>query len=170
MLSRLLLIPALVVGLLSCGGGSGSGTTSGPTIPEPAPTTGSLPQPREAKGSDLSRTSTLDWANRVTSNDPKVRATAEAALVQGAERSLPLLRGFLNRPNKDLHLATFEIIRRIGPPAIPLLVERRLCHARVIPALVALLSGSSELQVHLTGEFGWGRWRCGEVGEGAEVH
>jgi HEAT repeat protein len=57
------------------------------------------------------------------SNDPKVRSTAEAALVQGAGRSLPLLRRFLNRPNEDLQLATFEIIRRIGPPAIPLLVD-----------------------------------------------
>ncbi len=56
-------------------------------------------------------------------NDPKVRAIAEAALVQGAGRSLPLLRRLLNRGNEDLHLVTFEIIRRIGPPAIPLLVE-----------------------------------------------
>ena len=55
--------------------------------------------------------------------DLKVRAIAEAALVQGASRSLPLLRRFLNRPDEDLHLETFEIIRRIGPPAIPLLVE-----------------------------------------------
>ena len=36
-----------------------------------------------------------DWANRLQANDPKVRATAEAALVQGAARSLPLLRRFL---------------------------------------------------------------------------
>ncbi len=65
----------------------------------------------------------LDWANRVMANDPKVRAIAEAALVQGAGRSLPLLRQFLNRQNEDLQLKTFEIIRRIGPPAIPLLVD-----------------------------------------------
>ena len=65
----------------------------------------------------------IDWENRVMSKDPKVRATAEAALVQGAGRSLPLLRRFLNRRDEDLHLETFEIIRRIGPPAIPLLVE-----------------------------------------------
>jgi outer membrane protein assembly factor BamB len=56
-------------------------------------------------------------------NDPKIRATARAALVQGAGRSLPLLRRFLNRRNEDLHLETFRIIQRIGPPAIPLLVE-----------------------------------------------
>ena len=65
----------------------------------------------------------IDWENRVMSKDPKVRAIAEAALVQGAGRSLPLLKRFLNRRNEDLHLETFEIIRRIGPPAIPLLVE-----------------------------------------------
>ena len=64
-----------------------------------------------------------DWANRLLANDPKVRATAEAALVQGARRSLPLLRRLLNRDNEDLQLKTFEIIRRIGPPAIPLLVD-----------------------------------------------
>src|SRR5262245_21251919 len=64
-----------------------------------------------------------DWANRLLGNDPKVRATAQAALVQGAQHSLPLLRRFLDTRNEDLHVATFEIIRRIVPPAIPLLVE-----------------------------------------------
>jgi outer membrane protein assembly factor BamB/HEAT repeat protein len=64
-----------------------------------------------------------DWADRVTANDAKVRATAEAALVQRAGRSLPLLRRFINSGDEDLQLRTFEIIRRIGPPAIPLLVE-----------------------------------------------
>ena len=64
-----------------------------------------------------------DWANRVTSKDPKVRTVAQTALVHEAERSLPLLRRFLNRRNEDLHLETFRIIQRIGPPAIPLLVE-----------------------------------------------
>jgi outer membrane protein assembly factor BamB/HEAT repeat protein len=65
----------------------------------------------------------IDWENRVMSKDPKVRAIAEAALVKGAGRSLPLLRRFLNRDDEDLDLRTFEIIQRIGPPAIPLLVE-----------------------------------------------
>src|ERR1041384_7910485 len=37
--------------------------------------------------------------------------------------SLPLLRRFLNTDNEDLHLETFEIIRQIGPPAIPLLLD-----------------------------------------------
>ena len=90
-----------------------------------AQTTRSLPQPRQAKGSDLSRNSASvrDWANRLMANDPEVRAIAEAALVQGAGRSLPLLRRFLNRRNEDLHVVTFEIIQRIGPPAIPLLAD-----------------------------------------------
>jgi HEAT repeat protein len=57
------------------------------------------------------------------SKDAKIRASAEAALVQEGGRSLPLLRRLLNSDNEDLHLATFEIIRRIGPPSIPLLVD-----------------------------------------------
>ena len=64
-----------------------------------------------------------DWANRLQANDPNVRATAEAALVQGARRSLPLLRRFLAPEHEALHVVTFEIIQRIGPPAIPLLVD-----------------------------------------------
>ncbi len=81
-----------------------------------------LPLPTE---SDLSRDPALApyWANRVMANDPKVRATADATLVQGAGRSLPLLRRFLNNPNEDLHLETFEILRRIGPTAIPVLAD-----------------------------------------------
>ena len=75
--------------------------------------------------SSLSRNSApvRDWANRLLANDPKVRATAEAALVEEARRSLPLLRRFLDPGHEDLHVVTFEIIRRIGPPAIPLLVD-----------------------------------------------
>lgn len=73
--------------------------------------------------SDVSSRSVRDWANRVMSNDAKVRATAEAALVQGAGRSLPLLRRFLNTDNEELQQQTFELLRRIGPPAIPLMVE-----------------------------------------------
>jgi outer membrane protein assembly factor BamB len=98
-------------------------------IPALAQTPRSLPQPRQVKRSDQARNSAqvIDRENRVMSrvmsNDPKVRAIARAALVQGAGRSLPLLRRFLNRRNEDLHLVTFEIIQQIGPPAIPLLVE-----------------------------------------------
>ena len=64
-----------------------------------------------------------DWASRLLANDAKVRVTAEAALVKGAARSLPLLKRFLDPRHEDLHEVTFDIIRRIGPPAIPLLVE-----------------------------------------------
>ena len=64
-----------------------------------------------------------DWADRLQATDPKIRATAEAALVQTAPRSLPLLRRLLTPEHEELHVVTFEIIRRIGPPALPLLTE-----------------------------------------------
>ena len=64
-----------------------------------------------------------DWADRLMARDSKVRASAEATLVQGAVRSLPLLRRLLTSDNEALHERTFEIIRQIGPPAIPLLIE-----------------------------------------------
>src|SRR5688572_4570158 len=96
-------------------------------LPTPAlaQSAGSSPQPPQAKGSDLSANAVQvqNWANRLMAKDPKIRAMAEAALVKEAGRSLPLLRRFLNRDDEDLDLRTFEIIRRIGPPAIPLLVE-----------------------------------------------
>ncbi len=81
--------------------------------------------PQPLTQSNLSRNPALvrDWANRLLANDPKVRASAEAALVQGARRSFPLLRRFLDPEHEDLHRVTFEIIQRIGPPAIPLLVD-----------------------------------------------
>ena len=66
---------------------------------------------------------TKRWADRLMSNDAKIRTTAEAALVHDGARSLPLLRRFLNTDNDALHEETFEIIRQIGPPAIPLLLE-----------------------------------------------
>ena len=81
-----------------------------------------LAQPRQAR-SNPSRSAIRDWANRVMSNDSNIRARAEASLVQGAGRSLPLLRRLLSIDDENLQLETFEIIRRIGPPAIPLLVE-----------------------------------------------
>ncbi|HEY6614507.1 MAG TPA: hypothetical protein VIZ32_08310, partial [Vicinamibacterales bacterium] len=81
----------------------------------PLPRTESSPSRTPARASD--------WANRLLAKDPKVRATAEAALVKGAGRSLPLLRRFLDPRHEDLHAVTLEIIRRIGPPAIPLLVD-----------------------------------------------
>ena len=74
-----------------------------------------LPRPALAQTTDL--------ANRLMAKDAQGRATAEAALVTGAGRSLPMLRRLLEQGDADLELRTFEIIRRIGPPAIPLLVE-----------------------------------------------
>jgi len=75
--------------------------------------------------SSLSRNPALvrDWANRLLDNDAKVRVTTEAALVDGVRRSFPLLRRFLEAEREDLQVVTFQIIQRIGPPAIPLLVD-----------------------------------------------
>jgi outer membrane protein assembly factor BamB/HEAT repeat protein len=82
-------------------------------------------QPRQTKHSHLSinSASVRDWQSRLTANDPKVRASAEATLVTAAARSFPLLRRLLKRGNENLDKVTFEIIQRIGPPAIPLLVD-----------------------------------------------
>jgi outer membrane protein assembly factor BamB/HEAT repeat protein len=63
------------------------------------------------------------WTTRLLDADPKVRAAAETALVQGTPRSLPLLKRFLTPEHEELHAVTFDVIRRIGPPAIPLLAE-----------------------------------------------
>src|SRR5262245_45525483 len=86
-----------------------------------------LPPPE----STLSRNPALarDWANGLLAHDPTVRADAEAALVHAKRGSLPLLRRLLDRDDEDLDVATFKIIQRIGPPAIPLLVDL-LGHAR----------------------------------------
>src|SRR5262245_50371802 len=94
-------------------------------IPVLAQTKRSVPLPSQAMGSDLSTNSASvrDWTNRLKAKDPKARAIAEATLVQAGPRSLPLLRRFLNSPNEDLHVVSIEIIRLIGPPAIPLLVD-----------------------------------------------
>jgi outer membrane protein assembly factor BamB len=112
-----------------------------------------IPVLAQTKDSDLSGNSALvsDWADRVMANDPKVRATAEAALVQGAGGSLPLLRRLLNRGNEDLDVATFEIIRRIGPPAIPLLVdllrhERASFRRSAVDALIDLAPDTEPIQ------------------------
>ena len=64
-----------------------------------------------------------EWAERVMAHDAKARTNAVAELVKGGARSLPLLRRFLASDNEELHEHTFEIIRQIGPPAIPLLVQ-----------------------------------------------
>jgi outer membrane protein assembly factor BamB/HEAT repeat protein len=98
----LLLATVLAVGL---------GSTDAPSqSPPPASLSGSPAQVR-------------DWAGRLLAKDPQLRAAAEAALVEEGPRSFPLLRRFLGREPEDLHAVTFRIIQRIGPPAIPLLVE-----------------------------------------------
>src|SRR5437899_789220 len=67
--------------------------------------------------SELSRNEALapGWANRVTAKDSKTRATAEAALVEEAGHSLPLLRRYISTRNEELHVETFEVLRRMGP-------------------------------------------------------
>ena len=83
-----------------------------------------LPGPALAQStSNLSPGSVRNWAKRVTSSDAKIRATAQAALVHDGARSLPLLRRLLDTDNEDLQLETSEIIRRLGPAAIPLLLK-----------------------------------------------
>jgi outer membrane protein assembly factor BamB len=81
------------------------------------PTVHALPHSRQSEGPDG------DWEDRLLADDSKVRAAAEAALVERAGRSLPVLKRFLDAQDEDLHEVTFEIIRRIGPPAMPLLVD-----------------------------------------------
>jgi outer membrane protein assembly factor BamB/HEAT repeat protein len=81
------------------------------------------PLPQVDSSFSTNPASVRDWASRLLARDPKVRATAEASLVHGATRSFPLLRRFLDPEHADLHAVTFRIIQRIGPPAIPLLVE-----------------------------------------------
>jgi len=81
------------------------------------------PSPHTQATFSVSPARVRDWTNRLLAKDPKIRATAEAALVHGAGRSLPLLRRFLTPEHEDLHVVCFDIIQRIGPPAIPLLVD-----------------------------------------------
>ncbi len=82
----------------------------------------SRPLPKESDlvaEPDLARS----WAERVLSGDQKVRANATIELVQGGVESLPLLRRFLLDDNEALQKETFEIMRRIGAAALPLLTE-----------------------------------------------
>ena len=81
------------------------------------------PSPQAESNLSTNPAAVRDWADRLLANDRKVRATAEAALVKAAGRSLPLLRRFLASEDDDLLRQTLEIIRQIGAPAIPLLVE-----------------------------------------------
>lgn len=113
----------------------------------------SSPQSPLPTGSSVSRNPALvrDWADRLQATDRKVRGTAEAALVQGASRSLPLLKHLFASEYESLHPATFEIVRRIGPPAIPLLVdllryESRSIRREAADALIDLAPHTSRIQ------------------------
>ncbi len=79
--------------------------------PTPQPTLSASPARVEA------------WATRLLADDPKTRTAAEAELIKGAQRSFPLLRAFLAPEHQDLHAVALETVRRIGPPAMPLLVQ-----------------------------------------------
>ncbi len=61
------------------------------------------------------------WAERLLADSQKVRAQAASELIQGGAKSLPLLRRFLFGSNAALRRESFEITRRIGADAIPLL-------------------------------------------------
>ena len=63
------------------------------------------------------------WADRLTADDPRVRAAATTELVAATPRSLPLLRRLLHAPDEGVRLAAFDVVYRIGPRAIPLLTE-----------------------------------------------
>jgi outer membrane protein assembly factor BamB len=95
-----------------------------------------------------------DWTSRLLANDPRVRAAAQAALVQGGPRSFPLLRRFLDAEHEDLHAVTFQILQRIGPPALPLLVDL-LRHAsasirrRAVDELIDLAPHTEGIQAAL---------------------
>jgi outer membrane protein assembly factor BamB len=93
----------------------------------------------------------VDWASRLRAGDPKIRAAAEAALVRRAPASLAVLRRFLAPDHQDLHPITFEILRRIGPPAIPLLTdllhdESDAIRRETVDALIDLAPHTASMQ------------------------
>ena len=63
------------------------------------------------------------WTGRLTADRAEDRADAAAALVRGGADALPLLRHLLANQDECLRQETFEIIRSLGPCAVPLLVE-----------------------------------------------
>ena len=92
-----------------------------------------------------------DWKDRLTASDPKVRASAATALVRGAAGSLPALRRLLAVDDEDLQLKTFDIIRRMGPTAMPLLVdllrdERVAIRRNAVDALIDLAPYTESIQ------------------------
>ncbi len=112
------------------------------------------PPPRTESSLSASPARVRDWATRLLASDAKVRATAEATLVQGGLRSVPLLRRFLTPEHEDLHVVTLEMIRRIGPPAIPLLVdllrhESIAIRREAVDALIDLAPHTESIQAAL---------------------
>ncbi|MEW6250302.1 MAG: PQQ-binding-like beta-propeller repeat protein [Planctomycetota bacterium] len=94
------------------------------------------------------------WADRLTSGAPQARAAAAATLVDGGRASLPLLRRFLNSRNEDLQRAGFEIARRMGPTALPLLTEllgheRAALRRRAVDVLIDLAPDTASIQSSL---------------------
>lgn len=67
--------------------------------------------------------SELEWVDRLLDKDPKVRAGAEAALANTSGRTLPMLRRLFALERNEVDEVVFDVIRRIGPRAIPLLVS-----------------------------------------------
>lgn len=63
------------------------------------------------------------WADRLGSDDPQIRSAAADALIQGAQGSLPLLKQLLDSHDEALRWEVFEVVRRIGPMAIPWLAD-----------------------------------------------
>ncbi len=63
------------------------------------------------------------WSERMLADDQRMRGKASAELIQGGADSLPLLRHFLLSSQERLRKGAFEIIRRIGAGALPLLTE-----------------------------------------------
>src|SRR5262245_33383579 len=69
-------------------------------------------------------------AVQITSDDPAIRTTSTEQLINDGVASLPLLRRFLQTADEKLHRRTLEIIRHIGPDALPLLADM-LDHPRI---------------------------------------
>lgn len=96
---------------------------------------GELPTEQELlAGKDIAHT----WALRLTSDIAENRANASAALVQGGLNALPLLRRLLGDSDDNVRYEVFEIIRRIGPHATPLLLE--MLTAKEIPTRLQAVS------------------------------
>jgi outer membrane protein assembly factor BamB/HEAT repeat protein len=94
------------------------------------------------------------WARRLQDKDPKVRAVAETELVDGAARSLPLVRRLLGPDHEDLHETAFDVVRRMGPAALPLLLdllrdERESVRRNAMDAFIDLAPHTEPLQPDL---------------------